>query len=432
MSAAFDAPLLEQVPDLSTLLRPGDRVVCGQVAAEPLTLTRALVAQRERLPDIEVFVGSLFSDTFGPSLAAHWRFRSYGAMGRLAPLAATGALRIVPSHYGELESAFESGALRADVVLLQIVPGRDGEPPSFGLAHDYVVAAARQARLVIAEVNDQVPWTFGAEVPADFRIDLMVRATQAPLEVPAAAPGEIEARIAAHIAERVPDGATLQTGIGVQPDAVLAGLAGHRDLGLHTGLMGDRAIELIERGVINNARKSIDAGVSITNLVGGSRRGWAHLDRNPALRVVPARYTHDAGVLARIDSLYAINSGLEVDLGGQVNAEMVAGKPRGGVGGLNDFVRGARHSSGGRSIIALPSTTADGRISRIVPGLGSGIATVARSDADWVVTEWGVAELRHQDLDERARRLIAIAAPKFRDALTRALKEPGSWTGVGS
>jgi acyl-CoA hydrolase len=165
----------------------------------------------------------------------------------------------------------------------------------------------------------------------------------------------------------------------------------------------------------------------VTNLVGGSRRARQHVDGNPAFRVLPAAYTHGARTLSRLERLFSINSALEIDLGGQVNAETLGRVARGGVGGINDFVRGARQSAGGRSIIALPAATGDGRHSRIVPRLASGTVTVARSDVDLVITEWGVADLRHCDLEQRAQRLIAVAAPQFRDALERALREPQSW-----
>jgi acetyl-CoA hydrolase len=429
--------VLPRVPDLAQWIRPGDRVVCGQVGAEPLTLTRALVAQRHALRGVEVFVGSMFSDTFAPEHADVFTFRSYGAMAKAAPLAGTGVLQIVPAHYSELEPAFEQGALQADVVLLQLAPPRAGGGTasaatrySFGSAHDYVVAAARRARVVIAEIHPSAPWSHGAEVPDDFRIDLAVAADAGPVDIPTAKAGEIEQAIAALIAERIPDGAVLQTGIGSLPDAVLAGLTGHRDLGVHSGMIGDGVVDLIEAGVITNARKNIDPGVSITNLVAGTQRARRHVDGNPAFRVVRGIYSHGAAQIASLERFHSINSALEVDLSGQVNAETLGGKARGGVGGMNDFVRGARRSPGGRSILALPATAAGGRLSRIVPQL-SGPATVTRSDVDLVVTEHGVADLRHCDLSQRAQRLIAIAAPQFREALERALREPTSWSAEG-
>jgi acyl-CoA hydrolase len=226
------------LPDLSALIRPGERVVCGQVGAEPLTLTRALVEQRSALAGVELFLGSVFSDTFSAAQANCLQFRSYGAMGRTFPLARAGALRIVPSHYSELEQAFEQRQLEADVVLLQLAPSRRGRGFSLGLANDYVAAAARRARLVIAEINPAAPWTHGAELTPDLPIHVSIEAVFPPLELPSGKPTETERAIAARIAEIVPDGATVQTGIGGLPDAVMSGLAGHRDLGVHSGLIG--------------------------------------------------------------------------------------------------------------------------------------------------------------------------------------------------
>jgi acetyl-CoA hydrolase len=413
--------------DLAGLIRRDDLIGCGQVTAEPLTLTRALVDQRHAIGSARVFLGAVFSDTFKPEHADTFRFVSYGAMGRAAQLAQAGCLDIVPSHYSELELAFGNGRWRADVVLLQISPGVDGDPPSLGLANDYVNAAARNARVVIAELNTGVPWSYGAQLPADTRIDVLVQARHAPLELPLSQCGEVERRIAAWVADIVPDGATLQTGIGQLPDGVLSGLTGHRDLGLHSGMISDRIVDLIESGALTNARKSLDPGRSVTNVVCGTARTNRLLHRNPAFIVRPARYTHASKVLAKVDKLFAINSALQVDLTGQINAETLGGALRGGVGGLNDFVRGALASEGGRAVIVMPSSAKGGRVSRIVPRLDAGIVTIPRSDADLIVTEWGVADLRHCSLDERAERLIAIALPEFRESLARAWREPHTW-----
>ncbi|WP_454754679.1 acetyl-CoA hydrolase/transferase family protein [Cupriavidus necator] len=412
--------------DLAGLIRPDDLVLCGQVNAEPLTLTRELVRQRHAIGPVRVFLGAVFSETFRPEHADTMRFISYGAMGNAVPLAQAGLLSVVPSHYSELEGAFAQGRWQADVVLLQLAPCIDGGLPGLGLANDYVAAAALRARVVIAEWNPHVPRTCGAALPDGLRIDHLVHAELPPVALPVSACGDVERRIAARVAELVPDGATLQTGIGSLPDAVLSGLAGHRDLGLHSGMAGDRAIELIQSGVLTNARKSIDAGVSVVNVVSGTDMTNRHIHGNPAFEVRPAQYTHSAGVLAQQDRLFAINAALQVDLTGQVNTEVMGGTLRGGVGGLNDFVRGARASRGGRSVMVLQSTARGGKVSRIVPALDGGTVSVARSDADLVVTEWGVADLRHCTLDERARRLIAVAAPEFRDSLAEAWRRQAS------
>ena len=406
--------------DLSAFIRPGDHVVCGQAGAEPRVLTAALTAQRARFAGAEVFVGALFSDTFRPAHADLLKFASYGALGSAAPLARSAALAIVPTHYSELPAAFRSGRLPADVVLLQLAPALPGRRMSLGLANDYTLEAARRARVVIAEVNRQVPWTHGAEMPAALRIDAIVEVDQPPLPIPSSAAGETERAIGRRVAELVPDGATIETGIGMLPDAVLEALSGHRDLGFHSGMAGDRVAELIEAGVITNSRKTLDAGLTVANIVCGTPRVHRLAHDNPVFVVREQQYTHGAEVLARHERLFAINAALEVDLTGQVNSEWLGGTWRGGVGGVNDFARAARRSPGGRSIIVLPSTAGNGAASRIVASVAGGSVTVTRSDADLVVTEWGVADLRDCSLAERARRMIAIAAPQHREALAAA------------
>lgn len=411
--------------DLAGLVRPGDCVVVGQGSAEPLTLTEALIAQREAVGPVDVFLGAVFSATFAPAATEGLTFSGYGAIGGGAALAAAGRLDLVPTPYSRLHADFGSGRRRADVVLIQIAPGRDGGPASLGLANDYVAAAARRARLVIAEANARVPWTYGADLPADLRIDHLVLTARAPAAPGPVRIGDAERAIAAHVAGLVPDGATLQTGIGAIPEAVLPALAGHRDLGIHSGMIGDGVVELIERGAVTNALKPVEPGITVAGALFGGERLMRFADRNPALKVLPTPVSHGLGVLARLPRFVAINSAVEVDLTGQVNAETAAGRPVGAVGGQPDFVRGALASEGGRSVIALPATARGGTVSRIVPALSGAPVTSPRSDADVIVTEFGVAELRGRSLRERARAMIAIAAPAFRERLERHWREAG-------
>ncbi|RYY96902.1 MAG: 4-hydroxybutyrate CoA-transferase [Comamonadaceae bacterium] len=402
---------------LAALLRPGDEVVCGQACAEPLTLTRQLVADCAVLQQpVRVFVGTLFSRTFDAAPAT-MRFRSYGAIGRASVIADAGRLDVLPERYSRLADLFASGTLPADVVLLQAAPGEDGAPPSLGLACDYVLDAARRARVVVVEVNPDVPWTHGTPWPDDLRVDHWVRAAQPPLTLEPPAPDAVADRIALHVASIVPEGATLQVGVGSLPDATLQALRGHRWLGLHSGVLGDAGTQLIAAGAIDNSRKGVDAGISVANTVCGSATSYRFVHRNPAVQLRHSRQTHGAAVLRQLERLHAINGALEVDLSGQVNAEELQGRQRGGVGGLLDFARAARDSAGGRGITVLPATAAGGKASRIVATLAGRPATIGRSDVDTVVTEYGIAQLRDTPLAERARRLIAIAAPEFRDAL---------------
>ena len=404
--------------DLARLVQPGDVVLCGQGTAEPLTLTRRLIAQKDEIGPFTLFLGLCLSETFPSEGTGGIAFRSYGGFGTNAALSRAGRLDVLPWHYSRIEQAFATGFLRADVVLLQLAPpphGRSGY--SLSLANDYVAAAARHARVVVGEVNRNAPWTHGARL--EWREpDLLVAAVLPPQELKPSRFGETEERIARHIADHIPDGACLQFGVGAAPTAALSGLRHHKELSIHSGVMGDICLDLIEAGVVTNARKPVDRGVSTTNTVLGTRRLFDHVHDNPAVQVRPATHTHDHATIAAIPNFRAINSAVEIDLTGQVNAETAGGRYVGAVGGQVDFVRGALAGDGGRSIIALPATALGGKASRIVPRLET--VTLPRSDADLVVTEHGVADLRGATLNERAERIIAIAAPEYREELSRA------------
>lgn len=404
--------------DLAGLIRPGDTVVVGQASGEPTVLAEALVRQRHALGPVRVFVGALFTRCFAPEATDGLDFAGYGAIGGAGALARAGRLDLVPAQYSRVPGLFADGILPADVVLLQLarVDGR------LGLAcnNDYSLAAARRARLVIAEVNDRAPWCHGAEWPDDLEIGLTVETSRPLAQLAPVRIGEVEQRIARLVAERIPDGAVIQTGIGAMPDAILSALAGHRDLGVHSGMIGDRIADLIDAGAVTNARKPFDAGVTVGGSLFGTIRLFGFADRNPAVKLVPPSVSHGVDVMARLPGFTAINSAVEVDLSGQVNAEVAGVRYVGAVGGQVDFVRAGNLAPGGRSIIALPSTARDGAVSRIVASLEGRPVTSLRSDADLVVTEWGVAELKGRTLAERARRMIAIADPAFREDLERA------------
>lgn len=404
------------LPDLTPWIRPGDTAIWGQANAEPLTLTRALVAQRHQFSRLRVFCGIGSCDTLQPAHADAIDFIGYTASGTNRALAEAGVLDILPCHYSQLPRMMREGQLRIDVVLVQVSPPDAQGRHSLGLAHEYLLAALDAARVVIAEVHPGVPWVPGARTLGLQDAVLWVESCCDLLESRPAAPKPAEVAIGSHIAGLIEDGATLQIGIGNVPEAVLQALHQHRDLGLHTGAAGDGVAALAQAGVLTNARKTIDRGVSVAGvLIGGEQvRRWAH--HNPALQMRGTEYTHDHGVLASIDRLVAINSAIEVDLTGQVNAEVAGGVYVGAVGGALDFMRGAAASRGGRSIVALPATAKGA--SRIVASL-SGPVSAPRSDAGFIVTEHGVADLRGQPLGVRVRRLIDIAAPEHREQLAR-------------
>lgn len=405
--------------DLSRWINRCDHVWCGQGAAEPVSLTGALVTQASRIGDLTAFVGMLFSNTFTNAQRNGLALCGYGGIGTARKLVEDGHMQVVPCHYSQLAGLVSQGRLRCDVVMLQLSPtGPDGRH-SLGIAHDYLAILARHARVVIAEINDQVPWTFGSGAALDdIRIAARVHVSRPLIEVKGGAIGEVERRIADFAAPYVEDRCVLQPGVGTIPDAVLERLGSHKELGIHAGLIGDGVRKLMQSGAVTNSHKEFDAGKTTTGLAFGSSDLYRFIDRNEAIVLRDPNTTHAAASLRRLSRLVAINSAVEVDLTGQINAELAGSAYVGAVGGQVDFVRAALESRGGRSIIALPASTKNGR-SRIVASLSGGVVTTPRSDADLVITEWGVAELRGQPTKERMRRLLAIAAPEHREELAR-------------
>jgi acyl-CoA hydrolase len=418
MTVATDAARL----DLSAFLRAGDRIVWGQACGEPTTLVEALIAQADGIGGLSGFAATSFSGILSAAAAEKVSLSSMGAIGALRTVAAAGRLAIVPCHVSQVAPLIEQGVIGCDVAFVQVSPPDANGNHSFGLINDFVQAAVAKARVVIAEVNERVPFTFGdAALPAA-RIDCAVHVSRMPVEVPPAPIGETDLAIAKTVAGYIADGAVIQVGVGAVPDAVLRLLLDRRDLGVHSGMIGDGLVDLVEAGVITNALKSIDPGVSITGALIGTRRLYEFVDRNPKISMRNSSYTHNEAVLSRLTRLVTINSALEVDLTGQVNAEQSGSQYFGGTGGQVDYVRAGSRSPGGRSIIALPATAKGGKISRITPAL-SGPVTTARSEVDVVVTEFGAAELKGQTLAQRTRRLIDIAHPDFRVELDRAAHE---------
>ncbi|MET0179609.1 MAG: acetyl-CoA hydrolase/transferase C-terminal domain-containing protein [Novosphingobium sp.] len=404
--------------DLGRFVNPGDRIVFGQACGEPTTLVEALIAQGSGIGGLSAFIATSFSGLFTPASAESFALSSMGAIGQLRAMTKAGALQVIPVHVSQVGPLIADGTIGCDVAMIQVSPADGHGRHSCGLISDYVRAAVDKARVVIAEVNDQVPFTLGETITAD-EIDVLVPVSRAPVEVPAARIGETDEAIARHCAGYIGDGSVIQTGVGAVPDAILRLLHDRKDLGVHSGMLGDGVVDLVEAGVVTNARKEIDAGVSINGALIGTARLYRWADRNPAIRMTPTSYTHDAAVLAQLSRLVTINSAIEVDLTGQVNAEQSGAAYMGGTGGQVDFVRAGARSPGGRSLIALAATAKGGAISKIVPAL-SGPVTTARTEVNVVVTEFGAAELKGQTLAERTRRLVAIAHPDFREELDRA------------
>jgi acetyl-CoA hydrolase len=399
--------------DLRDLVRRDDTVAWGQASGEPLSLTEALMAQRHAIGPFKVFTGLCYSPTPDPRFTDTVEFLSYHGGGSNQRLAEIGRLDILPSHYSALPDIL---AARVDVLLLHLPPPDDQGRYSLGLSHDYVIPLIDRARTVIAEVNDQVPWIEGERTVGADDIDVLVRTSRTPLEIPSRAGNAVDRAIAATVAGLIEDGATLQIGIGAVPSAILSALADHRQLGIHSGSLFDPVVDLMQCGAVDNSRKDVDAGVSVAGTLLGTRKLFSFAARNPniAMRGIP--YTHGVDVLAALDKFVALNSAIEVDLTGQVNAEVADGRYVGAIGGAVDFIRGAHRSRGGLPIIALRSRA--GGKGKIVGQLTGPVST-SRADAGIVVTEHGVADLRGLSIGERVKRMIAIAHPDDREALDR-------------
>lgn len=413
--------MLSRVPssqfDFCSVLCEGDVVTWPQGTGEPRGLTRRLVAGRGQWPAIRLFVGMSCGDTLSPEHADRFSLSGLNGAGTNRRLTAGGVLDIVPAHVSAVPGLIRSGAIPVDVLLLRVRPHTRKGFYTTGVICDFVPAMVAAARCVVAEIDERLPMTAQDALVAADDIDVLVAADGDEILLPDPEPDAVEMQVAQEVAGCIPDGATIQLGIGTLPVAVCRALTGHRELGVHSGVIPDAIVDLVERGVITNARKGRDAGHIVTGGLFGSARLKTFADNNNDLEMRAADYTHNLQVMSGIHALHGINSAIEIDLTGQVNSEVAGGRYLGAVGGQADFVRGAQASLGGRSILALPSTTPDGKVSRIVASLEGRPVTTPRADVDLVVTEYGVADLRGQSLRERVRRMAAIAHPAFRDDL---------------
>lgn len=378
---------------LSQWIRPGDGVIFGQACAEPQTLVEALVAQRAAYAGATLFMGVNWSGTVKPEHADHLRLTAYCGSGHNRKLADAGVLDIHPHPYSQLAALIRRKKIKADVVLVQVSPPNTKGEYSLGLSAEYLVPALEVCRAVIAEVNDRVPWTFSERLLRKSDFAATIETSREPVALPYGAPGPQELAIARNALEFIPDGATLECGLGALPDAVLRLLGDRKGLRMHSGSIGDGVVELMEKGVVTD----VQGGTLM-----GSRKLFDFARENPKLRLRSIEYTHNARVLGQIERFVAINSAIEVDTTGQVNAEVAKGSYLGAVGGALDFVRAANQSPGGVSLMLLPAA-------RIVEQLQGPVAT-PRSEAGVIVTERGAADLRGCTLRERIERMRAIAS----------------------
>ena len=402
-------------------LQPGDLVAVEQVLGEPTALLDELFAS-PRLPDgLRLFVGMSLTGAVSRAPSGVGLVSSVG-MPPHGELVAAGRMELVGCHMSQLPWLLTAGPLHADVAMVTLSPPDADGYCSLGVVSDYIWAALGAARVILAEINVNVPVVAGdTRVHVD-RLAHTVHTTRPLPEYRTDVPSELELRIAARVAPYVHDGSCIQVGIGKIGEAVLHSISDRRDLGIHAGMVGDTMLELMAAGIVTNTAKERDQGLAVAGSILGSSRSLALAAGRSDLRLLSIEQTHDPDHIAALSNFVCVNSALEVDLLGQVNSETAGGRYVGAIGGGVDFLRGAVRSPGGRSVVALPATTPKGR-PRVVPRVETVTATGA--DVDVIATEHGVAELRGQSTAERARRLIEIAAPEQRESLRIAAAEMG-------
>lgn len=400
-------------------IRSGHRVVVAHACGEPSVLLDAMVANAAQYEKVEIIhmVAMGKAEYCQPQYDKHFHHNAFFLGGSTRAAAAEGRADFTPVYFSEIP-AILGEELRPNVTLLQVSPPDDHGYCSLGVSVDYTKGAAQQADLVIAQVNRFMPRTLGDSFLHVTDIDCFVEADTPIIELAPPKITEVERAIGQNVAELIRDGDTLQLGIGAIPDAVLLFLKEKHDLGIHTEMFSDGVVELVEAGVITNRKKTLHRGQSVATFLMGTRRLYDYVDNNPAVAMYPVDYVNDPYVIGKNDNLVSINSCVQIDIMGQVVSTSAGLRQISGVGGQVDFVRGANLSKGGRAIMAMPSTTGKGRISKIVPFLDPGSAvTTSRNDVNYVVTEYGIAQLRGKSLRQRAEALIDIAHPDFRAEL---------------
>ncbi len=410
-------------------IRSGMRLYLTGNCSVPQTLLAALVERAPSLEDVEIVqvltVGE--ADYVAPEMEGHLRVNTLFISENVRAAVNQGRADFTPAHLSEIPRLFSTGVLPLDAVLIQVSPPDEHGFCSYGVEVGVSKTAAQNARLVIAEVNTQMPRTLGDAFIHVSKIHHAVHVDYQLPQIKMGQPTELSKAIGRHVASLIEDGATLQMGIGAIPDGVLLFLREKRDLGVHSELFSDGAVDLYEAGVITNEKKTLHPGKMIAGFLLGTNRLYEFADNNPVVELHPSEYVNDPRVIAQNEKMVAINSAIEVDLTGQVCADSIGTRLFSGTGGQLDFIRGATRAKGGKPIIALPSlaeSRSGARFSRIVPTLkpGAGVVTT-RNDVHFVATEFGVADLYGQTIRQRARALINIAHPEMQEDLERAARE---------
>ena len=409
------------------VIKSGDHIHLSSVASAPQCLIKAMCERGANHEFKDVHIHHLHTEGPAPYAAPQFegifQLDSFFVGGNVRKVTQSGYADYIPIFLSETQKLYRSGTVPCDVAMIQVsTPDKHGYV-SLGTSVDATLAAVETARTVIAVVNKHVPRSFGDAMIHSSKIDLFVQDDTPLEEAHFTEPNEIETRIGKHCAALIEDGATLQMGIGAIPNAVLAQLGNHKNLGIHTEMFADGVLPLVEKGVINGEAKNIDKGKMVSTFLMGSQRVYDFIDDNPGVLMMDVGYTNDPFIIAKNDRVTAINSALQVDITGQVCADSLGTKFYSGVGGQIDFIYGASLSKGGKAIIAMPSVTNKG-ISKIAPELtcGAGVVTT-RNHIHWFVTENGAVNLYGKSLQERARLIISIADPSAQESLDRAAFE---------
>ncbi|MBT9500665.1 MAG: acetyl-CoA hydrolase/transferase family protein [Burkholderiaceae bacterium] len=416
---------LVSAADAITQVRDGDFIIVPTGVGEAPTLLTELSEQRRRFHDVKV--GQILAvrkfGYFDPETVDHVRHVAffYGAASR--PGGQAGWVDFIPNYFSEIPALIERGQVAADVVFAMASPMDAHGYFSLSLGADYTMAAVAKARAVVLEVNPNVPFAFGACHVHISQVAALVESSEPVLEVGLPKIGPVQQAIGKYVADMIDDGSTLQIGYGGIPDAVVMQLVHKQDLGIHTEMIGDGILTLIEAGAVTNRKKSYLPGKCIATFALGSQKLYRYMDRNPGLEMHPVDFTNDPYLAGRNDKLMAINATLQIDLLGQCGSESLGPSPYSGTGGQVDFVRAANRSRGGKAFIVLPATAKDDTISRIVPTLTPGThQTTGKNDINYVVSEFGVAQLRGKSGKQRALEMISIAHPDFRSELREAAR----------
>lgn len=407
-------------------IKSGDRVVLGHACGEPQVLPGAMVARAAELENVEVVhMVAMGQGLYArPEMAGHFRHNGLFIGGPTRQAVKEQRADYTPCFFSEIPVLFRENRLPVDVAMVTVTPPDKNGFCSLGVSVDYTLQAIKSAKTVIAEVNPNMPRTHGNSYVRVNDIDYFVPCDLPVLELGQPKIGDVEKEIGRHIASLIEDGSTLQLGIGAIPDAVLHFMADKNDLGIHSEMISDGVVALAEAGIVTCNQKTLHPGKIIVTFLMGSKRLYQWVNENPMVEMHPVDYVNDPFVVMRNDKMVAINSALQVDLLGQVAADTIGPVQFSGVGGQVDFVRGAARSKGGKSIIALPSTAAGGKVSRIALTLDfGGSVTTSRNDVDYVVTEYGIAALRGKTVRERMNSLINIAHPDFRDEIRQKASE---------